>query len=275
MNTKIEKIQQCEINILEKIISICKDNNLVYYAGSGTVLGAVRHQGFIPWDDDIDIVMPRKDYNKFIDICLKMNLDNLFLQTYETDKEYYQHFAKMRDSDTTFIESKTKNLNINHGIFVDIFPLEEVHKLNIITKLRFKVALFLTKMNLLFRNPGAKFDGWKLLCFNFLFKPFKNNVLVELIEWLSNRDTNKKNNLYYFCLDDSVNDNMFFRKNVFSEGKTTSFGNIQIVIPMDSDYYLRCMYGDYMKLPPKEECTYTHSPIVFDDINGYKKYSNK
>lgn len=119
------ELRKVEVEILKEIHKICTENDLQYYLCGGTLLGAVRHKGFIPWDDDIDIVMPRDDYNKFITLCLNGKLDKQYiLQNTDTEPEYHLPFTKIRKKHTFFDEEGVRKLKIHKGIFVDIFPLD-------------------------------------------------------------------------------------------------------------------------------------------------------
>ena len=121
------EVWDIELDMLDLVVSICDKIGVKYYLDAGTLLGAVRHKGFIPWDDDIDLVMFRDEYDKFISYC-KENLEYpYFLQTTDTDSSIYQH-AKIRRSDTTAILEKDleANWDFNQGIFLDIFPLDRV-----------------------------------------------------------------------------------------------------------------------------------------------------
>ena len=117
-------LQDIELDILKQFINICNKENLQYYVVGGTLLGAVRHKGFIPWDDDIDVSMPRQDYEKFLTVAKKYLSEPYFLQTRITDKNTLFNYAKIRNSNTTFIEQSIKKLDMNHGVFIDIFPLD-------------------------------------------------------------------------------------------------------------------------------------------------------
>ena len=123
MSTNIKEIQQIQLSILKEIINVVEENHLTYFAVGGTALGAYRHEGFIPWDDDIDIAMPRVDYEKLLTLQSTFPED-LFIQTTETDPNYTMPFAKIRKDKTLYIESRWQDQEIHHGIWVDIFPLD-------------------------------------------------------------------------------------------------------------------------------------------------------
>lgn len=125
------RLKACEVSMLKEFIEICEKLGLRYYALYGTLLGAVRHQGFIPWDDDIDVGMMREDYEVFVREGQKYLSEHLFLQTYESDPEYISGYAKIRDNNTTFIETSVKSRKMNHGIFIDIFPLDSFSDKNL------------------------------------------------------------------------------------------------------------------------------------------------
>ena len=122
--TNLRELQLVELEILKDFIRVCEELNVQYFLDSGTLLGCIRHKAFIPWDDDIDVSMPREDYEIFIKEGQKLLKDGYFLQNYNTDLEFIANFSKIRNTDTTFIESSIKDLKINHGVYIDIFPLD-------------------------------------------------------------------------------------------------------------------------------------------------------
>ena len=105
---------------------VCKKNNLTYYVMYGTLIGAVRHKGFIPWDDDVDVCMPRKDYNRLMELGNTIFDEPYFLQNPLTDKGYQKTFMRLRNSNTTEIPIKDVAFDRNHGVFLDIFPFDVV-----------------------------------------------------------------------------------------------------------------------------------------------------
>ena len=122
----IKSLQLICLEILKEIDRVCKKHNILYWLDSGSMLGAVRHNGFIPWDDDLDIAMFRDDYNRFLEIASKELKENYFLQTHQTDSEYPLFFAKVRRNNTFIDEKRYRRLNIHKGIYVDIFPVDKL-----------------------------------------------------------------------------------------------------------------------------------------------------
>lgn len=118
------ELQEIEFGLLQQFLSVCEQLNLTYYLVCGSALGAVKYGGFIPWDDDIDVALPRKDYEIFCREAPRILPEWCFLQNYHSEPQYYLLGSKLRDSRTTYIEMMTDHLKINQGVFIDIFPLD-------------------------------------------------------------------------------------------------------------------------------------------------------
>ena len=118
-----DKLKKYELEVLDKFVSICEKNNIKYFLAYGTLLGAVRHKGFIPWDDDIDVYLKPEDYYKFKEVMKNNPEDGYFYQSLETEKYYSMTFSKLRMDNTCVIEKKLKREKIHNGIYIDIFPL--------------------------------------------------------------------------------------------------------------------------------------------------------
>jgi lipopolysaccharide cholinephosphotransferase len=141
MSNELKNLQNVQLEILDEIVRICNKYDIPYFFIGGTLLGAVRHKGFIPWDDDIDIGMLRKDYNKFIKLCKDELKSEYYLQCSETYPQHWLSFAKIRKNNTLFIESEGLPFrgNDHRGIFVDIFPYDYVSKNKNIQKIQYSL----------------------------------------------------------------------------------------------------------------------------------------
>ena len=126
MESVTKRIQARELEILKSVAGACEEMGLRYMIGYGTLLGAVRHKGFIPWDDDIDICMPRDDYDVFLKEGAEHLPEQLVIQHFTTEPETNSIYIKVRDKNTVFLENDNAELNICHGLFIDIFPVERV-----------------------------------------------------------------------------------------------------------------------------------------------------
>ena len=133
-NDELLGIRNCQLEIYDAIAKICEKHSIRYTAVAGTVLGAVRHNGYIPWDDDFDIAMPRKDYEKFIEKAKDELDDRFFLQNYETEPTCINYFTKVRRNGTLFVQESDVSVNMHKGIFVDIFPLDNLPKASFMRK---------------------------------------------------------------------------------------------------------------------------------------------
>ena len=154
----LRRLQLTEKEILDEIVRICEANQLSYYLIGGTLLGAVRHKGFIPWDDDLDIVMPRTDYDQFCKLCINGALrEEYYLHSIETDPEYWLIFAKVRKNNTLFNEKNIACIEAPKGIYVDIFPLDEANTVAGLGKrIRTKTIKWLSEA--IYRRRGLQFE---------------------------------------------------------------------------------------------------------------------
>jgi len=126
MSEKLKAVQAAEYEILKEFDRICKKHNLEYFLDSGTALGAVRHQGFIPWDDDIDVGMARSAYERFLQVAPQELHSDYFLQTPKSDPQAPYYFTKLRTHNTEFVEWNKRHLQMHHGIYIDIFPYDNL-----------------------------------------------------------------------------------------------------------------------------------------------------
>ena len=274
-NCALRDVQLIQLNMLLKVDEICRQNNIRYYLIGGSALGAVRHKGFIPWDEDIDIGMFRKYYDQFLDIAGKFLGNEYFLQTNRTDPHYHGPYAKLRANNTTFIENESKYLGakVHQGIFIDIFPLDNVPDNELLLKLQLMLVRFLLSVAFARANnyPVNRYKRYikKMYSIPFL-KLMKKKTFDEIINrvasFYKNKDTSRIANLFGRYREKEVVPKYYFGKAEYLE-----FEGYKFPVPEYYDEYLKKVYGDYMKLPPIEK-RYIHNIEYIDVENSYEKY---
>lgn len=258
----LNKLQETELDILCEIDRICIKNHIQYFIMYGTLLGAVRHKGFIPWDDDIDIVMPRKDYNRFLKIVSRELQDKYILDFISTNKTYYLPFAKIKNKNTTFEEKNNINYQGCKGIWVDIFPFDgcKINKKTYLFKLKYRFILLFQAIML---KKTLKINVSNNVI-NIMSKLFSNNFCVKMISFLA-RGNDKNDFGLYYGAEGIDRTPIFDNKDIFPLKKIEFCGK-KFYGPNNPDKLLTDFYGDYMKLPSVEKRV-THNPlkIVFED----------
>lgn len=267
--TLLRKLQLIEKDILDVFVSICEKENLKYYLYGGTVLGAVRHKGFIPWDDDIDVCMPRKDYDIFISIADKYFKDNYELYHYTTKKDYPDYAAKII-SKKLILKVKRKNNIVEHNIWIDLFPLDGAPNNKLLRFLHYR------KLNiyrwLLMLCYVERFDVHKRRSFikNFVIvvakiipigKLFNSVKLCKKIDkQLKKQDYDNSIMLGSFLAN--LREKEMVPRWCYEEGCEVYFENSKYIAPKEAKEYLRLTYGDYMKFPPQENRKPEHHDII-------------
>ncbi|MCQ2776559.1 MAG: LicD family protein [Bacilli bacterium] len=276
-------LQKELLEILKAFIKVCEDNNLTYYLCAGTCLGAVRHKGFIPWDDDVDVILPREDFDKFIQLQDAFEDKKYFIQTYKTDKHYTYNYAKVRDSSTTYIENFYVNHRINHGVWIDVYPLDGVsykkedpkkHKNKVGRSWKFAFLNYLPALRRKFRKDTWLKDlGLNIVgcLFFFLNIGHINNKHVDKqCKKIPYKDAAMVGNLFGLYKEREIHD-----ASIFMEGTKGIFEGIEVNLPKDYDTYLKDMYHDYMKLPPLEKQVGHHIDKGFSLEEDYQTYMKK
>ncbi|HHX24250.1 MAG TPA: LicD family protein [Thermoanaerobacterales bacterium] len=274
-NSILREVQLIQLNMLLKVDEICRLNNIRYYLIGGSALGAVRHKGFIPWDDDVDIGMFRRDYDQFLDIADKFLDNKYFLQTNRTDPDYHGPYAKLRANNTTYIEKVSRSLGakIHQGIFIDIFPLDNVPDKKLLLKLQLTLMRFLLSVAFARVNdyPVNRYKRYikKVYSIPFL-KLIKKRTFDEIIDKIASfykdKETDRIANLFGRYGEKEV-----LPKYYFGEAKYLEFEGHKLPVPEYYDEFLKHIYGDYMKLPPVEKRG-SHDIEYIDIENSYEKY---
>lgn len=262
---KLRRLQLTELEILKEVSSICEKYNLEYYLIGGTLLGAVRHKGFIPWDDDLDIAMPRDDYEKFIVICESNLKSDYYLESYRNDYNYWIPFSKMRKNNTLFVEKDTQHMVCHNGIFIDIFPLDYSNNDSDFS-LRLKGKMFLYLRYLIGDKLGLydyrKFDKppFRDCMVKWLISPFSANQMLHFQQWLIQKGGKKKKYFVNYGSQYGIKkQTMAVEK--FKPAVKIKFEDDLFYVPNDYKYVLNKIYGNnYMELPPKDK-RISHSPV--------------
>ena len=268
---QLQQLKERERDMLKIFVDICNKHNIKYFVQGGTLLGTVRHSGFIPWDDDIDVSLHREDYEKFLAVAEKELPEYYFLQTKDTDPEYPNNFAKIRDSRTTFVESSAINLKINHGAYIDIFPLDNYPSGAKAKIFEIKKKLLTWRINKAFYIPAMSLISKIITVITMILFPSLKGAV------------NKREKLYKSVPKSERvvnNSGAWLQKEIISrewvqDTIEMEFEGIKVNVSDKYDEWLTYVYGDYMSLPPETERVGHHYVDYFDMNKPYTEYINE
>lgn len=250
----IRKMQLVELDMLKELDHICKQNGIVYILDAGTLLGAYRHKGFIPWDDDVDVRMLRSEYERFCQACeTQLNTEKYFLQNHKTDPGYRWGYARMLRNGTTFQRAGQDMLTMKRGIFIDIFPVDalpdgKVAKAIYNAKCWIARKMLYSEVALGNYKPGIKKIGFWILNLFPKEKAFK--IFEKLSEKYNHKSTQK---VRIQGWGDPV-DSAGFERKWFLETDKILFEDAYFMCPKDKEGFLEHSFGkDYMILPPEDK----------------------
>jgi|TARA_B110000879_G_C11097573_1_gene481720 lipopolysaccharide cholinephosphotransferase len=271
---KIEEIQDKLLEIAVYFDIFCKKNNIIYYLMGGSALGAIRHKGFIPWDDDIDVFMTYHNYIKFIEACEK-NLDtnNFYLQK-ENTKEWPLFFSKLRMNGTTFIEEDTKSRQMHQGFYIDIMCLNNVSSNFFYRYIQFLAARLITVKTIAKKGYITNSNLKKISMFIFK-RLIGQNVLkqlVKIVRSLNNKDTKYVGHFF----GRAKFKNTSFLRQYLGSPRYVKFSKIMLPVQCNVEKYLEIRYGPkYMEMPDEKTKSLYPSHSAFVDLNNsYKNYVN-
>lgn len=270
VNEKRKKIWAVELDILLEFDKFCKKHDLKYFLMFGSLLGAVRHNGFIPWDDDTDVCMPRSDYNRFLNLKDEFKYP-FFVQTPYTDKDYLFTYTKIRNSQTTAIITNFIGQRMNWGMMLDVFPLDYIElegsrdRYNRVAELATDISNYMRVSN---PNPSesdkvriAKYTGRNPL------------ETYEEIHKIANQFNYKKTSyvsvasLTLYSYERSI-----FYAEDFEDSILHDFHGFKLPIPIGYDRVLNTIYPNYMTLPPVDQRGAWHNNLIFDPETPFKEY---
>lgn len=274
----IASLQDKMLDILKYFISVCEKNNLRYWLAGGSCLGALRHSGFIPWDDDLDVYMPRRDYEKLWKIMGGGKIDDHFILCRTTkEKNYHHRVMQIVDLNTTFIHSRSKDEDIEHGIYIDIIPIDACPN-NVFQRFaQFFNAVVFSICNI---QQKPEYNGGKLTG----LMGIGTSVMLGIIRsqdaryrrWSKAEKRMTKYNWdkcsHIKCITSQFHELMTaFPKEWFGDRKER-FEDIFASVPSNAEAYCKAMYGDYMAIPPKEKQVVRHHTEHIDLNESYTKY---
>lgn len=260
---ELKTVQELALGALVEFDRICRTNSINYALYGGSLLGAVRHKGFIPWDDDVDVVVMRSDYDKLIDICRYQLNHQYFWQSHETENTWYRLFAKIRVNNTVFKELAHCDHNVHQGVYIDIFPMDSLPESSFLRKKQYYMFKFwnagVSCKYINIQNKEGKRKALARLA-KLAFFPFSLSYVYKKAE--------KTAKLYYGSDNSDIipfmsrfGEREIFSRSLFENTKDTMFEGHMLKIPTEYDYILRQIYGDYMQFPPEDERVSRHKIV--------------
>lgn len=262
----LEEQKKIQLDILKYTADICEKNNINYFLGGGTLLGAIRHKGYIPWDDDIDIMIPREGYEKLIELFNNKEDNDYKLLCYKNCNDYYYPFAKIVNKKTKMEELKFNEIE-EMGIYIDVFPIDflpnDANKIKNIFKKYDRMYKLIAIQNA--RNLNKVTEKKLKLLLKKVLLPFvrKPKIKKMLLKKIDELACDYKNTNKVACISGRYLEVEIMPKEYISDSILVDFEDMKFRIPIGYDEYLRKHYGDYMKLPPKEKQVAEHETIAY------------
>lgn len=259
-----KKIQRVELEMLKEVDRICRKYGIVYELDGGTLLGAVRYGGFIPWDDDIDIRMLRADYDRFCEVCQAEFGDKYFWQTYHTDPEYRWGYGRVLKNNTKFLRSDHEMIKSKNGIFLDIFPCDNMPEKGIAKQI-FNFRCFLAR-KIGYSVVGKEYEknlikklGYRIL--SVIPMKVAASEFEKLAHQYADRKTKYVRTLGWHWKQESRG----YLRSWLTEYEEIQFEDIVTYAPKDTAGFLKYMYGDdYMTPPPEEKRKPQHPATMIE-----------
>lgn len=269
---ELRNLQLIELEMLVEVDRICRKYNIEYSLDGGTLLGAVRHKGFIPWDDDADVILTRHEYAKFFRACKKeLDRDRFFLQDYRTDKHYRWGYAKLRRNGTELVRLGQEHMKFRTGVYIDIFVVDHVPDGYIMRRLYYGISFCIRKI--LYSELGMKAEKSAVMrmFYRLLYKIPKNSMFYIrncIAAWCNRKKTKLVSHLLWPY--PSRESKFGTPAECFEQYCDMEFEGLKLRTISDYHRYLTLCYGDYMTPPPVEKRNHeagAASSIHLLDIN--------
>ena len=271
----LRALQLIELEMLKDFHAFCEENDIVYFMNSGTLLGAARHQGFIPWDDDIDVCMDVKNYKKFLKLAPSKFPREYFCQNYRTDHKVGIRWTRVRKNGTTSMERNMTGYEIHYGVCMDVFVINGLRKTKLGKYLQAKASQLLTILLEKHFIAAAGYEVSSHIQMLYQYIPEKLRLLMcRILENIIRVDTERGEWCYNTWFNyPSTGDECVMPSEVFrpTERIKMKFEDGEFYAPQQYETYLELEYGDWKTIPPESERV-THGDIIVDLENDYSTY---
>lgn len=272
MNDNI--LRQLQLTMLETLKvfdAFCRKHDIKYSLYAGSLLGAVRHKGFIPWDDDLDVCMARAEYERFIALWEQEQPEGFILQNKENTPTYWQSFSKIRKDHTTFLQEEREAGKYHTGIFLDVFPLDRIpngklqraiYKWNCMKYQLLTREFVPPKAGMIMRFGSAVILGCIPKCYR---ERIRKKTLKKISRY------NEQHNLEVAAIETMISLRKPFAADMLDNYVDLPFEDGKFMCFAGWDDHLRRKFGNYMQLPPEEERAWRHHPIIIDFERNYEE----
>lgn len=253
-----EELKKIQLNILDSVTAFCEQHNLRYFLAYGTLLGAVRHKGYIPWDDDIDIHMPRPDYEKFLELYNKSNETHEVI-SHENNRNYFVPFAKVYRKGTIVREFIYKP--VVFGAYIDIFPLDGLKSPMQATICGNGIRFMYVKNRIFLKEQGL-LNSLRLAITKLILFPFSRHFILSKIRKTAMRQKYDTSRLVC-SFGSRTAAREILQREIFDDYIMLPFEGKEYRAPKGYATYLTAKYGNYMQLPPQEQRISTHDSQAY------------
>lgn len=262
---ELRRMQLLMLDVLVEFDRVCRKHDIRYVITSGTLLGAVRHKGFIPWDDDADVAMLREDYERFKKVSYELNPEICWFQNHDTDSEYRWGYGKLLRTGTTYVRAGREHLKCKTGVFVDVFPMDDAP---LFLPAQMLQDFFCFCLRMILYSEARKYGHTKwspayamlshipvsipFFCLNKMAQKSRNDSPnpVRLLSLPAVGTLYRQDQTYH---KNDLKNRYVMPKEWFTERAEYEFEGKKLYGTKDSDAFLSYSYGDYMTLPPEEE----------------------
>lgn len=245
----MDLLHKRQLEIAVEVDHICREHGWRCSLYGGSVIGAVRHNGFIPWDHDIDMCMPRKDYDQFVQYMLQNPNEKIFFSNYKSEKRYPNSWGKVRLNGTVFLEQELRELKELHkGVFIDLHPIDNIMPFT--AKLQVKLAMFWSCVGKVKSGIYTGINAKKMVYRLFSWMPYSTINALREFPMVALKSFKTK---YVYKVAHPNNGIYPMTRDTFEDLIEHSFEEYTFFIPRNYDKFLRDRYGDYMQLPPESE----------------------